>query len=218
MTAPRKKAPAKSRKKSALPGTVEGATEGSKGYPDSYHVDSLRERRLLMSLRVVGFGLSMSLIVNCVLVLALFTMIPLKEVRPFLVQVAEEGSIVGGIKPIPDRFDSMEILTESLVREYIVKRNEVLRSTAIMRLRWGPEGFIGVTTASDEYSRFRNNVTSRLQEVRRERGEIRVEILGVRAQTPGQLYFVDFETKFYDRDNNIISQSEYTAQIEVGYR
>ncbi|MCY3985035.1 MAG: VirB8/TrbF family protein, partial [Roseovarius sp.] len=113
---------------SSIPPTVEEATEGTHGYPGEYRVAALRERRLLMALRGVCIALIMSILLIAVLAFIILSMMPLKEIRPFLVQVAEEGTVVAAIRPIQDTFDAKDLLTEKLVREYVVNRHEILRS------------------------------------------------------------------------------------------
>ena len=108
------------------PGTVEEASAGSSGYPESLRVSALRERRLLISLRGVSFALIMAIILNAVQAFTIVGLMPLKEVRPFLVQIAEEGTLVAAIQPIRDTFEAKDVLTEKLVREYVVTRHEIL--------------------------------------------------------------------------------------------
>ena len=54
--------------------------------------------------------------------------------------VQDEGSVVASIKPLQDTFQAKDLLTEKLVREYIVNRNEIVRSDAVMKERWGSDG------------------------------------------------------------------------------
>jgi len=202
----------------ALPGSVEEATQGSRGYPEESYVGSLRERRLLIALRSVSFALIMALFGVIIEGFLLVSLMPLKEVRPFIVQAVAEGDLLASVKPIPDVFEAKDILTEKLIREYVVKRQEILRSNAIMSSRWSQGGFMGIATDQDEYRRFRTQVLESLETARQEDAEIRVRILSVAAITLGQTYVVDFESTLYDGNNNVVETSVWTASLEIEFR
>lgn len=201
-----------------MPETVEQASMGSEGYPKDFAVGALRERRLLMALRSMGIALSAAIIVVIVQAFLLVSLFPLKEIRPFLVQVSNEGSVVASIKPIQDTFEAKDILTEKLVREYVINRHEILRSDVIMQERWGADFYLGVTTERDEYRRFREQVTPVLTEIRQQGAARRAEILSVSAVRVGEVYIVDFRSTSYDQNDKIVDERIYTATLEVDFR
>jgi type IV secretory pathway component VirB8 len=203
---------------SSIPETADAASTGSQGYPKNFAVSSLRERRLLLSLRLVSVSLVLSIILSTVLAFLLVSLMPLKEVRPFLVQVADQGSIAASIRPIQDTFDAKDILTEKLVREYVTIRNEVVRSDDVMRDRWSESGYLGSTTAPSEYQRFVRRVSSQLEEIRRLDGQTRVEILGVSAIRTGSVYVVDYRLTSYDGRDEVVDDRVYTATLEIVFR
>lgn len=201
-----------------IPPTVEEATSGSSGYPGEVRVTALRERRLLMALRGISLGLILSVVLNTVLAFIIVSLMPLKEIRPFLVQVAEEGTLVAAIQPIQDTFEAKDVLTEKLVREYVVNRHEILRSNSVMTSRWSPSGYMGTTTESSEYSRFRNNAAELIEEIRQRDAQRRATITAVNTVSAGKVYLVDFVSTFYDQNNKILEQKNYTATIEIDFR
>jgi len=180
-----------------LPATVEAATSGGEGYPKDYAVGSLRERRLLMALRSVSIAAILGLILNIVQAFAIVSLFPLKEIRPFLVQVAEEGTVVAAVRPIQDTFDAKTLLTEKLVREYVVNRHEILRSDTVMTSRWSPSGYLGMTTSPNEYSRFRNQVGPVLEQIRGLDAQRRATVLSVSAINES-VYIVDFRSESFN--------------------
>jgi type IV secretory pathway component VirB8 len=203
---------------SDLPGTVEEATSGTTGYPGDVRVTALRERRLLMALRGISLGLIISVVLNTVLAFIIVSMLPLKEIRPFLVQIAEEGTLVAAVRPIQDTFEAKDLLTEKLVREYVVNRHEILRSNSVMTSRWSPSGYVGTTTAPDEYRRFRGNAASTIEQIRERDGQRRASITAVNTISAGRIYLVEFTSTFYDQNDKILDQKNYTATIEIGFR
>lgn len=203
-----------------LPRTVTEATTDAPPMPEQYHVAALRERRLLIALRSVSIGLIVALILNVVQAFVVFSLFPLKEVRPFLVRVADENSVVATIQPIQDTFEAQDLLTESLVREYVLNRHEILRSNDVMTQRWGQGGYIRMTSTPEEYGRFVNTVSQTLEDIRREDGEATVSVLSVAtiAETArGGSFVVDFRLTTKDRSNNIVEDRVFTATMEIAY-
>ena len=192
--------------------------KGTHGYPSEYRVSALRERRLLMALRGVCIALIMSISLIAVLTFIILSMMPLKEIRPFLVQVAEEGTVVAAIRPIQDTFDAKDLLTEKLVREYVLNRHEILRSNPVMQHRWSPSGYIGTMTAAAEYNRFRDSMLTAIEEIRSHDAQRLVTITAVNTVTAGSVYLVDFLSTAYDQQNTIIEKRNYTATLEIDFR
>lgn len=213
-----RKGSSKQKRAEELPETVELASSGSGGFPGQFHVSSLRERRLLMALRGISLGLISSIMVNLVLVFIIVSLMPLKEVRPFLVQVAQEGTLVAAVRPIQDTFEAKDLLTEQLVREYVVNRHEILRSDAVMQNRWAPSGYVGTTTEQAEYNRFRAQIAPVLDEIRAQDAQRRATIISVSTVTAGRVYIVDFRSVSYNQNDSIVDQRVYTATIEVDFR
>ncbi len=202
----------------ALPNTVEEAGEGSKGYPESYSIGALKERRLLMSLRTVGFCLLASVTLNITQTYVLVSVLPLKEIRPFLVQIVDEGSVAASIKPIQDTFEAKDMLTEKLVRDYVINRHEILRSEAVMATRWRGDGIVGTMTDPREYRRFRDSVTDVFEQIKAQDASRRASIVSVSAVTAGKIYIVDFRSTSYDASDRIVNETVYTATLEIDFR
>jgi type IV secretion system protein VirB8 len=204
--------------KDPLPRTVEDAEEKGLVLPEKYHVAALRERRLLIALRSVSIGLMGAIFLNLALVMTLYALLPLKEVRPFLVRVMDESSVVADVRPIEDTIDARELLTEKLVREFVLVRHELLRSDDVMRARWGGTGQLAMMTTPAEYRRFTTAIADILEQVRQLDAETLVTIVSVVPITVNKSYVVDFRLTTYDRENRISSDLIYTATMEIEYR
>lgn len=204
--------------KDPLPKTV-GAAESSAGMiPENYHVGALRERRLLIALRAVSIGMIVSLCLNITLSMVIYTLVPLKEVRPFLVRVMDEGTVVADVQPIQDTFDAQDLLTEKLVRDYVAIRHEILRSNDVMQQRWSEAGQLSRMSTPEEYQRFVATVTPLLENIRRLDGQSLVTIVSVVPITDGRSYVIDFRLTTYDAQDLIAEDRVYTATMEVEYR
>ena len=180
--------------------------------------EGLRERRLLMSLRVISICLFVSMILNGVLGFLLVGLLPFKEIRPFLVRVSDAGDVVSSIMPIQDTFEAKNVLTEKLVREYVTNRHEILRSDLVMQDRWAQTGYMGLTSTKKEYQRFVNRVRPNLKVIRSEGAERRVSIKGVATVEVGKVYIVDFESISFDQRDKEILRKLYAATLEIEYK
>lgn len=69
--------------------------------------------------------LGVSVTLNCLLILLLSILIPLKEFRHNLVQFSDQSQQVIRVLPIHDESEGMELHKESIVREYVVKRETI---------------------------------------------------------------------------------------------
>lgn len=198
-----------------MPASPAAAAEGSEGYPKTYAVAGLRERRLLATLRLVGVCLFASLMIVIVQAFLLVSLFPLKEARPFLVQLADEGSVAASIEPLRESFDASELLTEKLVREYVVNRHEILRSTPVMQYRWGE--FLEVTTDPAAYGRFIEQANGVLNDIRSEGAERRAEIISV-SVLQDNVFIVDFRSISVDRRDREVGNQVFTATLTVEFR
>ena len=207
-----------SQRKDPLPSSVQEAEEEGKVLPQDYFVQSLRERRQIFALRALSIGLILMTFLALALAMIIVALLPLKEVRPFLVRVMDEGSVVADVRPIQDTFEAQELLTEKLVREYVLSRHEILRSNDVMRARWSATGQVAMMSTFEEYRRFNAAVAPLLENIRREDGEALVTIMSVVPITSGRSYVVDFRLTTYDRDNRVVQDAVYTATMEIEYR
>lgn len=197
---------------------VESAATAGETVFGHYNVQTLREKRMTMALRSVSFGLFGSILLNLVLGFVIVGLFPLKEVRPFLVQLADEGRIAAAINPIQDVFDAKDILTEKLVREYVVSRLEVVRSDEVLRARWGAKGMIGLMSATDEYDRFVDEVEAKVNAIRELNGEVRAEIVNVTPIKIGSTYVVDARvTTFNERNRQLGEPIEIAVTLDIDF-
>lgn len=204
--------------KDPLPRTVEDAEQEPGYLPGNYHVGALRERRLLISLRAVAIGMLASICLNMIMGLVIFTLVPLKEVQPFLVRVMDEGTVVADVRPIQNTFEAQDLLTEKLVRDYVTIRHEILRSDDVMKQRWSGNGQMAMMSEATEYSRFVANVSPLLEEIRRLNNQTLVSIMSVVPITVGRSYVVDFRQTTYDEQDNVTEDKVYTSTMEIEYR
>lgn len=206
----------KSKNNAALPTRMEDATTGSEGFVATTRTMAVSEIRNLKTIRVVSVGFFGSLALNFLLVAGLITIMPLKEVRPYLVSVAEEGSILATVKPLNTELQGAQLIIESLVRTYVKQRYEVLRSKSLMTERWAPGGYIDRHSEGSEYKRFMERAREALTTILDNDGQRTVDIKSV-SKYQGA-YLVDYTATTYDAADRAISKRDYSAVLELEFR
>ena len=194
-----------------------GTKPDSGAYPGRYDVPALKERRYLWTARLFASIAIASIIANVSLSMAIFGLTPLKEVRPYLVQFAESSDVVSTIRPITKTMEGLDLLTGSLVREYVILRNTVVRSQEEMQRRWALGGKLHLMTQREAYNTFVNTITPLLDDLRRNDMTQEVRIVSVSAFRTNRLYQVDFTVVRRDRHEQIVSEQDYVATLEVTY-
>jgi len=208
---------------------AEARAGGAQGYPEGYDIPSLRERRYLWTARLLAFISLLSMILNVTLGMALVSLTPLKEIRPFLVQLTEtKDTVFGTIRPIGDDpsfpRSGLPFLTRQLVGEYVRYRHELVRSEEIMRTRWIKPGFVSMMSSNDEYSRFTQSVGEAYKQLRKADATIDVQINAINlVETQGAMpgveaYQVEFETHTTSTQIKLDERATWIASIEVEYR
>lgn len=112
-------------------------------YPTEVHVPSLENRRALWTARAFAIGMFLSLAVNIALGFALAALEPWeKRIQPMLITVKSKTDQIMRVEPFEKDVKGIELLTESMVRDYIVNRESIIIDDKIMENIWGPKGYI----------------------------------------------------------------------------
>lgn len=183
-------------------------------YPTRVQVTALPERRYLWTARAFAIMASVSLCLNIVLVLALFQLIPLKQVQPFFVTFASKSDQIVQIEPIEMSLSAEEAMTERLVREYVVQRNTIVPNESEMVRRWGSQGPIRWMSDPAEYAKFTQQAEPALSRITTDGLSREAEILAV-SKLSDTLWQVEFETidMTPEIDEPVIQTWQATLQI-----
>lgn len=188
-------------------------------FPNDYDTPGLAHRRYVWVSRLLGLVSISSLILNVVLVFALVSLLPLKEVRPFLVQLAEDKNVVANIQPIDRNITSMEALTQANILQYVRFRHEIVRSNTVMTQRWGNPGQLSLMTDELEYRRFVREVSAAFDEIRKSDFTQEVDVTNINVikawsiGNPGT-YQVNFKLVGRGPSGNVITERFWTATLE----
>jgi type IV secretion system protein VirB8 len=196
------------------PGPSSGDTLGV--YPAERDVSALEGRRHLWTARAFAMGMFFSLLLNVVLGFAISSLAPLKSVEPMLVTFKERSDQIVKIEPFTRGTTGFELMTETMVRDYVLYREEIAVDEAEMRRRWGGEGVIAHRSDPEEYQRFVAGMLGKYDDLRQKRISRTVNIRSVSKIADGY-WQVEFSTTDFDALNKKISENNWVASMTVGY-
>lgn len=161
---------------------------------------------------------ALSICCNIVLILAIFQVLPLYRVEPFLLTFQNRSEQVYNIQPIKEGLRNQKAITEVFVREYVLLRSTFDREIPEMEARWMPGGPIQEMSDPKVYQDFLANTANKALAVIRARGLSReVKILSVNELTNG-IWQVEYETRDMYPDSDRPEVNYWTASLSVGYR
>ena len=144
---------------------------------DELSVDLLRERRYLWTARAFAIVSAVALCVNLVLLIAMFNLMPLKRVEPFLLTFQSKEDQVVRIRPLSRDLGAEDILTEAMIRQYVLLRNTMIADVDEMASRWGNDGPLRWMSSPAVYKQFAKTVKDWLSRIKLEglTREVRIE-------------------------------------------
>lgn len=181
-------------------------------------VANVGEKRYLWTARAFAIITALSICCNIVLVLALFQVLPLYRVEPFLLTFQNRAEQVYNIQPMKEGLRNEKAITEVFVREYVLMRSSFERDIPEMEARWMPGGPIQEMSTTQVYNDFLNNTGKKAMTIIRTRGLSReVKILSVNELTQG-IWQVEYETRDMYPDSDSPEVNYWTASLNVVYR
>ena len=154
-------------------------------------VDQLRERRYLWTARAFAIVSAVALCVNLVLLVAIVHLMPLKRVEPFLLTFQSRDEQVVRIRPLAKNMSAEDIISEAMIRQYVLLRNTMIPDVEEMTFRWGPDGPIRWMSSAQVYNQFAKTVKDWLARIKLEglTREVRIESV-VRNQNIWLVYII----------------------------
>lgn len=173
---------------SAAPKRTGASTDA---YAQEVSVDQLRERRYLWTARAFAIVSAVALCVNLVLLVAIVHLMPLKRVEPFLLTFQSRDEQVVRIRPLAKNMSAEDIISEAMIRQYVLLRNTMIPDVEEMTFRWGPDGPIRWMSSAQVYNQFAKTVKDWLARIKLEglTREVRIESV-VRNQNIWLVYII----------------------------
>lgn len=185
---------------------------------DEVFVANIAEKRYLWTARAFAVVTALSLCCNIVLILAIFQVLPLYRVEPFLLTFQDRAEQVYNIQPITSELRNYKAITEVFVREYVLLRSTFSRDVAEVEARWMPGGPIQEMSTNKVYQDFLDSVANKAIKIIKTKGiERNVKILSVNNVAEG-IWQVEYETRDMYPDSAQPEISYWTASLNVGYR
>jgi len=181
-------------------------------------VANVAEKRYLWTARAFAVVTALSVCCNIVLVLAIFQVLPLYRVEPFLLTFQNRSEQVYNIQPITTELRNRKAITEVFVREYVLLRSAFNSDISENEARWMPGGPIQEMSSNKVYQDFLDNVAKKAITVIKNKGmERAVKILSVNELAEG-IWQVEYETRDMYPDSVRPEVTYWTASLNVGYR
>ncbi len=181
-------------------------------------VANIAEKRYLWTARAFAVITALSLCCNLILILAIFQVIPLYRVEPFLLTFQNRSEQVYNIQPVTNELRNRKAVTEVFVREYVLLRSTFTSDVAEVEARWMPGGPVQEMSTNRVYQDFLDNVAKKAVGIIKNQGMVRdVKILSVNELTEG-VWQVEYETKDMYPDSATPEVGYWTASLNVGYR
>ena len=184
--------------------------------------EAVTERRYLWIARTFALVSVVSLLSTLILLVALFSLMPVMRVQPFyLTTLNKEQQVVQVVKPKLADVD-MKLLTESLVRQYVLSRFTVGSNIAEMERRWGLDGIVNQMSDQTVFEEFVNVALGLLKQARQE-GLIRsIRIQNVRfvrteTESKKMVWIAEIEATSMKHGNSEPAKSNWEIQMRVYY-
>lgn len=193
------------------------ARNSSRG-SDNLFVANVAEKRYLWTARAFAVITALSLCCNIVLILAIFQVIPLYRIEPFLLTFQDRNEQVYNIGPITSELRNRKSITEVFVRDYVLQRSAFNRNVEIAKSRWMAGGSVQEMSTPKVYQEFLDNVAQKAISVIQEKGmERKIRILSINELT-NNIWQVEYEASDTYPDSIKPEISYWTASLTVSYR
>ena len=185
---------------------------------DNLFVANVAEKRYLWTARAFAVITALSLCCNLVLLLAIFQVVPLYRIEPFLLTFQNRAEQVYNIMPVTSELRNHKAITEVFVRNYVLQRSSFSRDIDLVKSRWSPGGSIQEMSSPKIYQEFLDNVAKKAMSMIQEKGmERKVKILSINELANG-IWQVEYETSDTYPDSVKPELGYWTASLTVSYR
>lgn len=184
---------------------------------ENIFVANIAEKRYLWTARAFAVVTAISVCCNIVLILAIFQVMPLFRVEPFLLSFQDKDEQVYNIVPLRNLEDEKAV-TEIFVRQYVLLRSSFTSNIPEMEARWMPGGPIQEMSSPAVYEDFQKRTALKALGIIRSKGLTRsVKIISVNELTRG-LWQVEYESRDMYPDSSKPQINYWTASLRITYR
>ena len=162
-------------------------------YPERINDSPSQTTALGRALRSVTLVAIISGLANIAMLMLIITLLPLKQVQPYLVTFKDQDNQVVSIDPVSVDAPGIRFMAESDVRDYVIQRHRFVPIRATMEEIRGPNSRLAARTSTPAYEAFQRSSQIEMSRLM-EGGYTRtVEIEGV-TQINQDTWQVNFKT------------------------
>ncbi len=157
--------------------SVESQAKSSNAAMDDVSLEAAKERSYLWMARTFGLVSMAAFLANIILIIAVFSLLPLVRVQPFYISTQDKDQQIITIRrPSAETLSSKE-LQESFVRQYLVARFGIGSNVDEVERRWGNEGIVQWMSGEAVFNEFLRTAPALLSQAQKEGLTRSVQIL-----------------------------------------
>ena len=130
---------------------------------DRVSEENLRERRYLWTARAFAMVFIVSFITNIMMLMALFSLVPLVRVQPYKLVFTDKNAQTVTVSPLKADANTMKEISSDMVRQYVIARETISADPEEMAFRWGPDGIINLLSTDNVFLKFSQTANDVLQ-------------------------------------------------------
>jgi type IV secretory pathway component VirB8 len=188
----------------------------------AYSQEAITEQRYLWMARVFATVAVVSFCANVMLVMALFSLLPIVRVQPFYLYTQDKDEQIITVSQPPQNELRSEVLQESFIRQYLLAYFTIGSDIQELERRWGLGGSIEWMSTPSVFQEFVANAGAWLEDAKREGMTRNVRILFVSKfrEDPqgGDIWRAEVELTDMTVDNPQPRTQKLMITMQVGFR
>ncbi len=185
--------------------------------------EALKEQRYFWMARAFAIVCVVSFLTSLILLIALFSLVPTVRVQPFYLNFQDKNEQVISVRRADNLNLDMALLTESLMRQYLLARLTIGSDAQELESRWGLDGAINWTSESSVYAMFAETAETLIAQAKREGLTRQVDILSVvklrQADNSGRdVWQAELELIDMKRGSTEPLKTKWRVLMEIAYR
>jgi type IV secretory pathway component VirB8 len=184
--------------------------------------ESLRERRYLWTARAFAIVVAITLCANIVLLLGLFQVLPLTRAQFFYLTFQNKEEQIVSVQPLNASEETMNLVTESYIRQYLVARLQVTSNKDEMLNRWNTEGPVKWMSSDVVFNDFIKTTVADFERMDKEGWTRSIDILSViksssRARGGGDIWQAEVDMINMLPSSNRPTRERFIVYLRVAY-
>ena len=189
---------------------------------DETSEENLRERRYLWTARAAAVVAIGSFCTNIILLIALSHLAPLVRTNPFFLTFQSKDAQVVTIDTPKVSESVLPLITENMIRQYLVVRNSIPANIDDLQALWSAEGPVRWMSSNPVFAEFREKAQTTLERVSTERLTRQVAIASVLKTASGnrgeELWEARMTVTEMTEDSPQPKEKHYTVRLQIAYQ